>query len=62
MTVVGSRDRSQEGFLITPFGLDSWTCYHHNGTRRLGMLHLPVLLLNNKLDDILGNHYGALLT
>lgn len=54
MTVDGLRERPQEGF--PTIGLDSWTCYHHNGTKRMAMLQLPVFLLNNQLDGILGSY------
>lgn len=55
MAVVGSRERSL-GSISAPIGLDSWTCYHHNGTRRMPMLQLPLFLLNNPLDDILASY------
>ncbi len=41
-----------------PIGLDGWTCYHHNGTRRLAVLQLPLLVLNNQMGRIFGSADG----
>ena len=41
-----------------PIGLDGWTCYHHNGTRRLAVLQLPLLVLNNQTGRIFGSADG----